>query len=402
MRNGSGTYVIPASSWNPAINGNQATATDWNTLIQDLANALTQSVAADGQTPMTGPLNMDGNRIMNLGAPTGQGHALRYQQLAQGGDLSSASDVAIPNEGAYFVVTGTSTIDTFSGSYPGRRVTLRFDDEVELRASIQMLLPGDVDYLTEPGEVLEFLHVSPGIWQLLSSGGGAGIGGPGRQMVITSTGNITLPASRIWVTACGAGGNGGANGGSGTPGAGGGGGAVFIRREFTVTRGSSVLATMGAPGGAATSLAGIFTLASGANGTATAGSGGAASSQGAGGIAAAGGVGGARSIGGNGVGGGGGGSLGGGGAGGRDSNMEQVGYPGGVEYGLAPTGGQSDPRGQGGSGIGVGWGGIGGFSDPISTSHAGRGSFGAGGGGAGGRSGDQPGDGGPAIIVIEW
>lgn len=400
MRNGSGIYVPPAGSWNPAINGNQATAADWQILLQDITNALTQSVASDGQTPMTGSLNMGGNRLIGLGAPTGQGHALRYQQLSQGGDLTAASDVTIPNEGGFFVVNGTTTIDTFSGSFVGRRVTLRFDDEVALRASIQMVLPGDVDYQTEAGEILEVIQISPGIWQLLTAGGGAGIGGPGRQMVVTSSGNIVLPASRIWITACGAGGNGGPNGGAGTPGGGGGGGALFIRREFTVTRGATALATMGAPGSTATSLAGVFTLASGGNGTSSVGgTGGAASSQGSGGIAAAGGAGGGRTLGGTGVGGGGGGSLGGGGAGGHDSNRTRAGYPGGVQYGTAPSPGGN--LGLAGSGISTAWGGIGGFTDP-SWQNSGAGSWGAGGGGAGGTTSATAGAGGPAIIVIEW
>lgn len=398
-RNGSGIYVPPANSWNPAINGGQATAADWQALLQDISNALTQSVASDGQTPMTGSLNMGGNRLINLGAPQGQGHALRYQQLAQGGDLNSSSDVVVPNEGAYFNVKGTSTIETFSGSFPGRRVTLRFEDELTLLASIQMVLPGNVDYQTEAGEILEVIQISPGIWQLITSGGGAGIGGPGRQMVITSSGNIVLPASRIWVTGCAKGGNGGNNSGSANPGAGGGGGALFIRREFQVTRGSTVMATLGS----STSLDGIFTLAGGSNASgASAGAGGAASSQGTGGISAAGAAGGGRTLGSNGIGGGGGGSLGGGGAGGVSSDGEHVGVPGGVEYGTSPKPGSTPLTGAGGQGIGVGWGGLGGYADTRTNASGGKGSWGAGGGGAGGNTSNSPGQGGDPIIVIEW
>jgi hypothetical protein len=38
--------------------------------MTDIANALTQSVSADGQTPMTGPLNMTTNDINNVGTLT--------------------------------------------------------------------------------------------------------------------------------------------------------------------------------------------------------------------------------------------------------------------------------------------------------------------------------------------
>ncbi len=56
-RNGSGTYNLLTNSWNPATNGVSATAVDWQNLINDVASALTQSLSADGQTPMTGNLN---------------------------------------------------------------------------------------------------------------------------------------------------------------------------------------------------------------------------------------------------------------------------------------------------------------------------------------------------------
>jgi hypothetical protein len=53
-RNGSGTYAAPSSSWNPGIDGQSATTTDWNALLADLAQALSLSIASDGETPTTG------------------------------------------------------------------------------------------------------------------------------------------------------------------------------------------------------------------------------------------------------------------------------------------------------------------------------------------------------------
>lgn len=401
-RNGSGIFTFPPSSWNPPVNGANATAADWLNLLNDLASAISLSVASDGQTPMTGPLNMGGNRINNLGAPIGQNQALRWQQLAEGPNIASASTITIPNEGGLFLVTGTTTIEELSGSYIGRRATLIFGDELTIRSSPQLIIPGGVDYTTEPGDILEFIRISATAWSMLSGSGGGAIGGPGRTMVIQATGNIVLPSNRIWVTACGAGGNGGPNTGGGSPGAGGGGGAVFIRREFSVSRGSTVMATMGAPGGAATSLAGVFALNSGQNGTSSPGSGGAASSQGSGGIAAPGGNGGGRGLAANGPGGSGGGSLGGGGAGGASSDNTICGYPGTVQYGTSPGPGIINAtRYIGGFGIGTLWAGAGEPTDRLSN-QAGKGGFGAGGGGAGGATSDLPGAGGDPIIIIEW
>lgn len=65
-RNGSGTYVPPSGSWNPAVNGANATSTDWNALLSDLSAAMTQSVSSDGQTPMTGPLPLGNNKITGM------------------------------------------------------------------------------------------------------------------------------------------------------------------------------------------------------------------------------------------------------------------------------------------------------------------------------------------------
>ncbi len=52
-RNGSGTYNLPAG--NPVVTGTTVTSTWANSTMTDIANALTQSVSADGQTPMSGP-----------------------------------------------------------------------------------------------------------------------------------------------------------------------------------------------------------------------------------------------------------------------------------------------------------------------------------------------------------
>jgi hypothetical protein len=67
-RNGSGTYSLPAG--NPVVTGTTITTTWANTTLNDIAASLTGSVAADGQTPMTGALNMATNDINNVGTLT--------------------------------------------------------------------------------------------------------------------------------------------------------------------------------------------------------------------------------------------------------------------------------------------------------------------------------------------
>jgi hypothetical protein len=70
-RNGSGTYTLPAG--NPVVTGTTITSSWANSTMQNVADALTQSVAADGQTPMSGALNMATNDINNVGILTTAG-----------------------------------------------------------------------------------------------------------------------------------------------------------------------------------------------------------------------------------------------------------------------------------------------------------------------------------------
>jgi hypothetical protein len=53
-RNGSGTYTLP--SGNPVVTGTTISSTWANNTLTDIATALSGSIAADGQTPITGSL----------------------------------------------------------------------------------------------------------------------------------------------------------------------------------------------------------------------------------------------------------------------------------------------------------------------------------------------------------
>ena len=78
-RNGSGTYSLPAG--NPVVTGTTISSTWANTTMTDLAAALTDSVAADGQTPMTGNLDLNTHKIANLVAGTASGDAIEFAQF---------------------------------------------------------------------------------------------------------------------------------------------------------------------------------------------------------------------------------------------------------------------------------------------------------------------------------
>lgn len=167
-RNGTGGYSLPNNSWNPAINGAAATAADWQSLINDVATAIQQSVSADGQTPMTGSLNMGGFVVTGLGAPSGTGQSLRWEQLIKGADIASAAALTVPVEGSVFSVTGSTTITSIVDVYPGRIVYLIFPAGITITNSSGLILPGGVNALTKANDVIAFMNESPGVWRAIS------------------------------------------------------------------------------------------------------------------------------------------------------------------------------------------------------------------------------------------
>jgi hypothetical protein len=88
-RNGTGTYNLPAG--NPVVTGTVIASTWANSTFTDVASALTGSVAADGQTPMTGDLDFNTNKILNLDPGTVAGNAVEYTQFVN----ATTTNVAI-------------------------------------------------------------------------------------------------------------------------------------------------------------------------------------------------------------------------------------------------------------------------------------------------------------------
>jgi len=102
-RNGSGVYVLPAT--NPVVPGSTI-ATVWaNGTMSDIATALTGSLAADGQTPMTGNLNANSNKIVNLVAGTVAGNSVEYAQFST---PTFTGDVTCTSTGYIQIPSGTT------------------------------------------------------------------------------------------------------------------------------------------------------------------------------------------------------------------------------------------------------------------------------------------------------
>jgi len=78
-RNGTGTYNLPAG--NPVVTNTTISSTWANTTLSDIASALTGSVASDGQTPMTGNLDMNTRKVVNMANGTVATDAISLGQL---------------------------------------------------------------------------------------------------------------------------------------------------------------------------------------------------------------------------------------------------------------------------------------------------------------------------------
>lgn len=102
-RNGSGTYSLPAG--NPVVTGTTIASTWANTTMNDLAAALTGSVASDGQTPMTGNLDLNTNKIVNLVAGSASGDAIEFAQFKT---PTFTGDVTITSTGFVLISAGTT------------------------------------------------------------------------------------------------------------------------------------------------------------------------------------------------------------------------------------------------------------------------------------------------------
>jgi hypothetical protein len=88
-RNGSGTYSLPASSWNPAATNTTIESSAANTTLQDIAAALTQSLSKDGQTVPTGNIQLGNNKLINVADGAAASDAATY------GQVQAVSSVAV-------------------------------------------------------------------------------------------------------------------------------------------------------------------------------------------------------------------------------------------------------------------------------------------------------------------
>ena len=113
-RNGSGTYVVYTPG-NPVVTGTTISSTAFNNTINDIATALTGSISADGQTPITANIPMNSHKLTGLAAPTVAGDALSYGGVVAGSTGAFTSSAL----GTQVIATngGTNTLNVSSPYY---------------------------------------------------------------------------------------------------------------------------------------------------------------------------------------------------------------------------------------------------------------------------------------------
>jgi hypothetical protein len=107
-RNGSGTYSLPAG--NPVVTSTTISSTWANTTLSDIATALTASIAADGQTPVTANLPMGGHKLTGLSAGTTSGDSVRWDEFGSIPRSTTVTTVSISDKGKCIAVSAGITI----------------------------------------------------------------------------------------------------------------------------------------------------------------------------------------------------------------------------------------------------------------------------------------------------
>ena len=209
-RNGSGTYSLPAG--NPVVTGTTISTTWANNTLNDLAAAMTDSVAADGQTPMTGDLDLNSNKLKNVANGTLPADGVNVSQLTAATTVAAITSGTIngatigattPASGRFTTLEATSTLvvggtSTFTGlgSFNGTGAV-----KVPVGTTIQRPTPvtGQIRYNSTNN-----LYEGYGASAWGSLGGGA-TGGGGNQVFFendqTVTVDYTIPSTKNAMTA---------------------------------------------------------------------------------------------------------------------------------------------------------------------------------------------------------
>jgi hypothetical protein len=371
-RNGSGTYT----KVNTFVAGNSITAAGHNQNWDDIASEITNSVAADGQTSMTGPLKAASGTAAapshTFGADVDTGayrSASNEYSIAAGG-----SQIAAVNSSGIDVKTGDLNLATGTVKIAGVAAfpvpTAQIAADAVTYAKIQnvaasRLLGNPTGGATDASEIslgagLEFSSTTIKAVSVV----------PTIQRFLSGSGTYTTPADVKWIRIRLVGGGGGGGGGNNSSGASSGGTSTFSGGSLSAAGGSGGSAVTGAAAGGAASGGNVANIPGGSAGSSHSAS--------------------------NGAGGHGGCSVFGGGGGGSAGSTAAA-------SGATNSGGGGGGGGGGATTSVAGGGGAGGYVEHIISAPAASYSYAVGASGAG-QSGTSAGNGGAGaagIVIVE-
>jgi len=97
MPRSNGIYTLPPDT--AAVSGEVIASDDYNTVNADMAQALTDSVVADGTKPMAANLPMGGNKLTGLAAGSANGDSVRYEQAVLRAGSTMTGELILPDIG---------------------------------------------------------------------------------------------------------------------------------------------------------------------------------------------------------------------------------------------------------------------------------------------------------------
>lgn len=157
--NGSGSFSAPSVSGWPASPGAVISSTAVNTVINDIMAGLSAVLPRDGQSAMTGALNMGAQKITNV----------LFSEEAAAPNVPSAATVDVGAQpGRTFAITGTTTITSFGVANNGVWKFIRFAGAVPLTHSSNLRLPGSLSITARDGDALLALSLGSGVWEVIA------------------------------------------------------------------------------------------------------------------------------------------------------------------------------------------------------------------------------------------
>lgn len=175
-RDGSGNYNRPVSDY---VYDTVISETDMNTEMDQIAAALTASIAKDGQTPTTAVIPFANGINTDTIVENGSGNGVTVESVllkdgrvdwAKGGDIASAGTTDISGAtGNYLDITGTATITALGTAPAGAVRILQFDGALTLTHNASsLILPGGANITTAAGDVATFVSEGSGNWRCVS------------------------------------------------------------------------------------------------------------------------------------------------------------------------------------------------------------------------------------------